>query len=380
MGWWLLGAAVGAATNVIGGNNQADAARAQNDAAEERAEQQYERALKEWKIDYEQRVANYAWKVAETEAARHIDRTKKSDYERRQGQIIDSAMRNLEVNKLALNDKYVVSEGLRRQQEELSLDNTMDTLAIESNEKVRQYMLAIQQKGLEADTLLNKTETEAQALQIDVSNGYAEEAVRRDAENVTALVASSIDRTRAAVRSGGSSTANRKSLNELQKLGRSYGEMKQRNQSRQSRQALFNSTMQGEVASQMGQYALAMGDSAERMKYTSNRYAQDASNTLNVFNQLTIPSFDLAKRQGEREMESLYIGTQGRIDEASMPYRDAIIFDPLEPIAGLKPDYYAPTKIYEPSGLDIALGAVQGGVQGALQFSYQKEGGGLGFF
>ena len=176
------------------------------------------------------------------------------------------------------------------------------------------------------------------------------------------------------------STANRKSLNELQKLGRSYGEMKQRNQSRQSRQALFNSTMQGEVASQMGQYALAMGDSAERMKYTSNRYAQDASNTLNVFNQLTIPSFDLAKRQGEREMESLYIGTQGRIDEASMPYRDAIIFDPLEPIAGLKPDYYAPTKIYEPSGLDIALGAVQGGVQGAMQFSYQKEGGGLGFF
>lgn len=379
MAWWMLGAGVGFATGLIGQNNQANAARDQNRQQEKIAEQQYERAKKEWKIDYKQRVANYSWKLAETEAARFIDRQKKADYERRQGQIIDAAMRNLEVNKLALTDKYVVSERLRGRQEQLALDNTMNTLAIDNTEQVRQYMLAIQQRGLEADTLLSRTETEAQALQIDISNGYAEEAVRRDAESVTALVASSLDRTAATVRSGGSSTANRKSLNELQKLGRSYGEMQQRNQSRQARMGIYNSTMQGEVASQMGQYALSMSDSAERMRYTSNKYAQDGANALNVFNELTIPSFDLAKRQGERELESLYIGTQSRIDEASMPYREAIIFDPLKPIAGLKPEYYAPTKVYEPSGLDIALGAVQGGVQGAMQFSYQKQGGGLGF-
>jgi hypothetical protein len=137
--------------------------------------------------------------------------------------------------------------------------------------------------------------------------------------------------------------------------------------------------MQGEVASQMGQYALAIGDNAERLKYTKNKYAQEGANALDVFRELTIPSFDLAKRQGGRELESLYIETEGRIDEASMPFRESIIFDPLEPIAGLKPEYYAPTKVYEPTGLDIALGTVQGGVQGAMQFSYQKEGGGLGF-
>ena len=380
MAWWLLGAAVGAATGLIGGNQKAQAARDQNDAAEEQAEQRYERAKKEWAIDYEQRLSNYAWKVAETEAARFIDRQKKSDYEQRQGQIIDSAMRNLEVNKLALQDKFVVSEGLRRQQEELSLGNTMDTLAIENNERVRQYMLAIQQRGQEANTLLKQTQREGQALQIDIANGYAEEAIKRDADSVTALVASSLDRSKAVVRSGGSSSAHRQSLNALQELGRSYGAMQQRNQSRQTKLSVFNSSMQGEVASRMGEYALAMADNAEKLKYTNSKYALDAGNTLDVFQQLTIPTFELAKRQGERELESLYIGTEGRINEASMPFRESIIFDPLEPIAGLKPDYYAPTKVYEPSGLDVALGAVQGGVQGAMQFSYQKEGGGLGFF
>ena len=380
MAWWLLGAAVGAATGLIGGNQKAQAARDQNAAAEEQAEQRYERAKKEWAIDYEQRVSNYTWKVAETEAARFIDRQKKSDYEQRQGQIIDSAMRNLEVNKLALQDKFVVSEGLRRQQEELSLGNTMDTLAIENNERVRQYMLAIQQRGQEANTLLKQTQTEGQALQIDIANGYAEEAIKRDADSVTALVASSLDRSKAVVRSGGSSSAHRQSLNALQELGRSYGAMKQRNQSKQTKLMVFNSSMQGEVASRMGEYALAVADNAEKLKYTNSKYALDAGNTLDVFQQLTIPTFELAKRQGERELESLYIGTEGRINEASMPFRESIIFDPLEPIAGLKPDYYAPTKVYEPSGLDVALGAVQGGVQGAMQFSYQKEGGGLGFF
>ena len=380
MAWWVLGAALGAATSLIGGNQQRDAAEEQNELAEERAKAQFERAEKEWAIDYEQRLSNYAWKLAETEAARFIDRQKKSDYEQRQGQIIESAMRNLEVNKKALNDKYIVSEGLRRTQEELAIDNKMTVLANDSNEAIRQYMIAIQQKGLEAQTLLNKTQTEGQALQTDIVNGYAEEAVRRDAESVTALVASSLEKNKAIVRSGGSSSAHRQSLNALQALGRSYGGIKQRNQARQSRLGIFNSTMQGEVASQMGQYALAIGDNAERLKYTKNKYAQEGTNALDVFRELTIPSFDLAKRQGEREMESLYIGTEGRIDEASMPFRESIIFDPLEPIAGLRPEYYAPTKVYEPTGLDIALGTVQGGVQGAMQFSYQKEGGGLGFF
>ena len=380
MAWWLLPAAVQLGLSWSQGQSQKNAASAQNALAEKQAEQRFERANKEWAIDYQTGVTNYTWKLAETEAARFMDRQKKADYELRQSQVIDSAIKNLEVNQQALSDKYIVSEGLRATQEGLAFDYKMDTLTADSSENLRQYMMAIQMKGLEAQTLLKSTQTEGERLQIDIVNGYAEEAIQRDIDSVAGLVASSIDRTKGVVRSGGSSTGQRQALNALQSLGRSYGQMQQRNQSRQTRLGVFNSSMQGEVASKMGEYALAMQDNVGRMKYTNNKYRRDGQNTLDVFQQLTIPSFPLAARQGAREVESLFINTQEKIDQASMPYREAIIFDPLEPIAGLKPEYYAPTKVYEPSGLDVALGAIQGGVQGALSASYTKADGSLGFF
>ena len=380
MAWWIIPTVIGAATSWIGGQQKSQAARDQNDAAEKQAEQRFERANKEWAIDYQSRVANWMWDVAETEAARYIDRQKKSDYEWRQGKIIDAALRNLEVNQQAVFDKFGAEENLRAKQESITLDYKMSTLAGETGEALRQYMMDIQQKSLESQALVQNKNTEGQALQIDLTNGYAEEAIKRDIDTVAAVVASSVDRARSVSRSGGSSTGNRQSLNALQELGRSYGELAQRNRSRQTRIGVFNSSMQGEVATQMGSYALSMMDNAQRMKFSSSKYAREGNNALNTFKELTIPSFELASRQGGRELESLYIGTEARINDASMPFREAIIFDPIEPIAGLKPDYYAPTKVYEPTGVDIALGAIQSGVQGAMSMSYQKEGGGLGFF
>ena len=380
MGWWILPTLISAGTSWLGGQQRANAAREQNALMEEQAEQQFERANKEWAIDYQSRVANWMWDVAETEAARYIDRQKKSDYEWRQGKIIDSALRNLEVNEQAVFDKFGAEENLRAMQEGLTLDYKMSTLAGETGEALRQYMMDIQQKSLESQALVQNKNTEGQALQIDITNGYAEEAIKRDIDTVAAVVASSVDRAKSVTRSGGSSSGNRQSLNALQELGRSYGQLAQRNRSRQTRIGVFNSSMQGEVATQMGSYALSMMDNAQRMQFSSSKYARDGNNAMNTFKELAMPSFELANRQGGRELESLYIGTEARINDASMPFREAIIFDPIEPIAGLKPDYYAPTKVYEPTGVDIALGAIQSGFEGAMSMSYQKEGGGLGFF
>lgn len=380
MAWWVIPAVIGAVTSFASGSQQSSAARDQNKAAEKQAEQQFERANKEWAIDYESRVANWMWDVAETEAARFIDRQKKSDYEWRQGKIIESALRNLEVNEQAVFDKFATEENLRAKQESITLDYRMSSLAGETGEALRQYMMDIHQKGLESKALVQSKNTEGQALQIDVLNGYAEEAIKRDIDTVAAVVGSSVDRAKSVTRSGGSNSGNRQSLNALQALGRSYGELSQRNRSRQTRVDVFNSSMQGEVATQLGSYALSMMDNVQRMKFSSSKYARDSNNALDTFRDLTIPSFELASRQGGRELESLYIGTEARINEASMPFREAIIFDPVAPIAGLKPDYYAPTKVYEPTGVDIALGAIQSGVQGAMSMSYQKAGGGLGFF
>ena len=379
MGWWIVPAVLGAAASWSSGNSAKNAASAQNKAAKEQAEARFERANKEWAIDYQSKVANWMWDVAETEAARFIDRQKKSDYNWRQGKIIDAAIRNLNVNEQAVFDKFGAEENLRAKQEGINLDYKMSNLSAETGEALRQYMTDIQAKGLESQVLVQNKNTEGQALQIDVTNGFAEEAIKRDIDTVAAVVASSLDRAKRVTRTGGSSTGNRQSLNALQELGRSYGELAQRNRSRKTRVGVFNSSMQGETATRMGSYALSMMDNVQRMKFSSGKYSRDGNNALNTFKELTIPSFALANRQGGRELESLYIGTEARINEASMPFRDSIIFDPIAPIAGLAPEYYAPTKVYEPSGLDIALGTIQGGVQGALSMSYKKEGGGLGF-
>lgn len=376
----VIGAVTGIGSSVINSNSKKDAADAQNEEAEKRAEAQYERAEKEWEISYYNDVANWMWDVAETEAARYIDRQKKADYEWRQGKLIDSALKNLDVNQQAIFDKFGREENLRGRQERMKLSYTMSGLAADSRETLRQYMTDIQAKSLESQALVQSKDTEGQALQIDVTNGMAEESVKRSIDTVAAVVGSSVDRAKAVTRSGGSSSGTRQSLNALQELGRTYGQMAIRNRSRKTRVDVFNSSMQGEVATQMGSYALSMMDNVQRMKYTSDKYARDGKYNLDVFKNLTMPSFEMASRQGQRELYSLYIQTEGKINEASMPYRESIIFDPIEPIKGLKPEYYAPTKVYEPTGLDVALGAIQGGVQGAMQFSYQKDGGGLGFF
>ena len=157
--------------------------------------------------------------------------------------------------------------------------------------------------------------------------------------------------------------------------------------SRQARDAiqaariqLLGSTMQGERATQLGKYAIETQGDLGAMRYGADKYQRDANYNLDVFKELTIPGFELANRQGQRELESLYIQTQSTIDQASQPFRESIYFDPLEPIKGLKPTYEAPTKVYEPSGLDVGLNALGAGIGGAMNFSYQKPGGGLGFF
>ncbi len=371
---------LGIGTSIVQGNQQRDAARSQNEAAEEQAEAQFERATKEWKIDYQTRQTNYLWDVAKLEAQKFAERQSKADYEQRQGQLIDSAIRNLEVNSQALNDRFITEEALRGKQVNLDLAFKQAEISTRANEQLRLYMNDIKDRGMQAAALVQGSQNEAQQLQAEAVLGFQQEALERDIQNVAAVVGAASTRAVASQRQGGGSSSQRLALNSIQELGRTYGLLENRNRSRQARIGLFNGTMQGERATELGRYALASQNNAERMKYSTNSANRESAYNLDVFKDLTMPSFDLATRQGKRELESLYIQTEARIDEASQPFRESIWFDPLEPIAGLKPEYYAPTKVYEPSGLDIGLNALSAGVSGAMSASYQKPGGGIGFF
>lgn len=376
----VIGGVLGVGSSIFGASEQRNAARQANAQAEKQAKQQYKRAKKEWEIDFLDKQANWMWDKARIAAVRYTERQKEADYNWRSQRLIESAMENLAVNTEALRDRFVVEEGLRAQQVGMEYGYTMNRLAAEAGESVRQYMAGIRDTALQSQQLVNQTEREGQELLTSLSFDMQKDGLQWDIAQIAALIDQSQTAATAGTRMGGSASSKRLALNKAQELGRTFGELDQRAKSREARMGLFNAVMQGETATQMGRMALSMQDQAEKIKYTNARYASDTAFETMKLQRLTIPSFELAAKQYGRELKSLQIQTQGVINEASMPYRQAIIFDPPEPIKGLKPEKYAPTKIYEPSTAGMIGGAILAGAQGAINFgSYTKSDGTLGW-
>ena len=90
-------------------------------------------------------------------------------------------------------------------------------------------------------------------------------------------------------------------------------------------------------------------------KLGKQKYQFDLMNQMNTFNNSTIPGFGLAQRQGQREINALYQNTFNQINQAATPYREAIILDPPEPIAGLAPQLKESGEVYVPSTGSILL-------------------------
>lgn len=97
------------------------------------------------------------------------------------------------------------------------------------------------------------------------------------------------------------------------------------------------------AAKQKG-YNIQQSALASQMQAGQGKFLLGTRNSLKNFTELTIPSFALAKASGNRQAEALIRSTMNTIDGAGTPYRNDIIFDPLEPIAGLKPVYSKPTE------------------------------------
>lgn len=502
MVWGAIAAAgIGLAGGLIQGNQQRSAASAQADA--QNAEQkkkinaQYKRDKKQWKLNNAEAQSQYAWNVANTEAQRYQDRVREADYQAQQSRIIDAALTNLALNTQALQDQYIISEQLRKQEvsarlaqglakEQLTLDTTLagldyqegvlssdliknaeklnnektleegrirTTEAIRKAEIINQaavsnqqaldaaasYINSIKLKGLQADEFLARKQNEGKSIQEQIVIAEQLDTLKRDAMYITALVDGADRKASVVARSGGSNSARRAALDSMQQFGRSYALLKAEQADRRRASANYNASMAGEGAKQMAQIATAIAGERDRIQYTKdiqgyrnqgfaaatakaeadremaqaainfktsfgletgmlnnalgmvqiNQQRQDANNvyTLNTntllsdFNDLTVPTFDLARKQGERDFNALVNNTINTLKGASTPYREAIIFDPLQPIAGLKPEKALFTPVAKPS---TSMGSVLAssfiaGAQGAMSMSYTKADGSLGF-
>ena len=102
------------------------------------------------------------------------------------------------------------------------------------------------------------------------------------------------------------------------------------------------------ATNKLNQYGLRKGN-----RLQNQGYKFDLNYQLNTFNNSTIPGFGLAQNAGQRAMNALYQNTYNTINQASTPFREAIIIDPPEPIAGLAPELKDSAKVYVPSSGSI---------------------------
>jgi hypothetical protein len=408
-------AGIGGITSLVKGNQQRSAADAANKEQEKIAEAQYERDLKEWELNYLQSRSDFAWQNANVEAQRYQERVRKADYEAQQARIIDAAVLNLELNSAALMDQYIVGEKLRATQvtnelqdnlagEQLKYDDAMMRVGndarnalLSSTREVEAYMNSVKTRGLQADELLRKKSNEGQSIQEQIVIGEQLDTLQRDAQYITALVEGADARAGATARQGGSNSSRAVAMDSMKAFGRSFSLLKTEQKNRRRQLNNFNTSLNGESASQMAQIAAGIEREANAIKYTKastaltmdslrgqattalGQYQLATGSLMRNFNQLTKPGFALAQRQGQREYDALLNTTKNTIAGASTPYREAIIFDPLEPIAGLKPEKMITTKVAKPGWGSILMDAGVNAAQGAMSMSYTKPDGSLGF-
>ena len=416
MVWGAIAAAgIGLVGGIVKGNQQRSRADAQNKENKKIVKAQYERDLEEWELNYLQAQSDYSWNLANTEAQRYQDRVRQTDYEDQQSRVIDAALINLKLNGEALKDQYLTSEQLRLTQEanalrdgisneQLKLDEALsgfNTAALESrlrtNDAIAGYFNAVQQNYIQANELVARKDAEGQNIQEQIVIEEQLDTLRRDAEYVAALVEGADIRAGVTARQGGSNSSRAVAMNSMKQFGRSYSLLKTEQKKRRNALNNYNASLAGETSSQLARIATAIGNEAQSIKYSraSNRltladlssrsqlaraaYDQNTSSLVRNFNELTLPSFALTQRQGQREYQALISDTINTVKAASTPYREAIIFDPLEPIAGLKPEKAKVTQVAKPSWGSILLGAGVQAAQGALGMSYTKSNGSLGF-
>ena len=381
MAW---GALIGAGTSLLGGlfggSSQKKAAKAQNAAAEKSAQAQYKRALQEWEIDFAQKTAQWEWDKARTEQLRFNEKQTESDYKTYQARLIDAANNNLRINKDALYDKYVTEETLRGTQVGLEYGYATNSLGAESSEVLRQYLGQINQAALQSGAITSKVTGESQELLSSLALDEERDQLGWQINQLAAMAKGAEAKGASIVRQGGGATAQRLAMDAGKQLGRMYGELVMKSQDRELKVALMNRTMKDTVSKELGQLALQMQDSTDKMRYSASKYQSDYDLKQQQMEKLTIPSFGLASRQYGRELDALQLQTQQVYDQASQPYRKQEYMDTLGPIKGLRPEMIAPTQVSAPSWGSIIGNSILSGAQSAMQFSYQKPGGGLGFY
>lgn len=147
--------------------------------------------------------------------------------------------------------------------------------------------------------------------------------------------------------------------------GRLLGE---RSQYQGSKAKLADRNIVGQLQSGLMENGARFGGLADGLRYAVASGRNDYNTRSAVFSGVTMPGFELARRQGYRELEALKLQTQAVFDRTVTPYRPNQYFDPVKPIPGVEPRKGAITNYSGPSVGNIVGGALVSGATNLFNY------------
>jgi hypothetical protein len=377
----LLGAGFGAAKQSSQDRAAKKAADEQNKLAKEKADAAFKRAKQEYELSWQQNLTQFYWEQAQTEQLRRIEKQKAVDQSTQGARLIWGTAEAYQVNAASLADKFVRQEGLRGIEVSMNFASEMQgfgsqmlATTAEAQGAVGGYMLQILRNGQEAQARLRREENDAADIISTLASQEMVENYKFNAQVLMAAMDGSAAGNQAITRSGGGSSAKTLALNSAKRALNSFAEVHLTRQARAAQVGKINSKMQGEVA--MGLAALATESAGFEFQAQSRLRSTDislsdtafrAGQTASAFDKLVIPSFSIANDQYARELRGLQLGVTDALYNATLPYREAQLFDPLRPIKGIAPTYNAPSPVAAQTG--GFFGMANAALQGAQAFS-----------
>jgi hypothetical protein len=357
----VVGGVLGIGSSLLGASASNKEAKAQAERQRAANQMQWLYDVMDWQRQNAIAQSQWEWDMARIGQLREVEVQKAQDQANYASLLIKNASTNLAINQDALADRFVTEERLRGEQVGMEYAYGQDKLksdyqfqatqvAIDQLEQSRQYLNQIDLLGNQSNATLQRYENETRDLMASLT---LDEARDNLGYQLQAIAAMEQDGRLAAVTSaqqGGGATSQRLAITAAQAAGRTYAELDIKARGREQKAAMANSTMRDETNAEMVRISLQMQDAVERGDYSANKanrdqallannYERDSTYQANILDKLTIPGFGLAQKQYGRELASLQLGTEAKLYEASLPYRQAPFLDPLKPVPGLMPMY-----------------------------------------
>lgn len=396
----FIAPAIGGALSLFGGSQQRSAAdkaaKEAEKAREEMLDAQFERSTQEWELDTLRLQRDFFWEQAAVEEARVAELKVAGLQQEANQRTIWSEAQAYSYGAQAMFDQYVVGENLRMGGAKLEFaynqNQTMNEIdrvraqsmlsAVQTDMQIAGYLNQVRENALQADIVGAKAGQKVDALVTAMASAETRLNFEYETRILAAMMDDAVNANRGITRTGGGNTAKLAAMDALKRGLRAYGDVKLQRDARAAQLGVLMNEINSVDAKQV-QLLAVQAENAQRMAAATSAkglaeqrvFRTQTTGLLNqydfqrdAFINVTMPQFALVQNEFARGLGSLNLQFRNALANATQPFEFQKIFDPLGPIAGLKPERMVPTPYQGATGNSFLQG-VNDFLQGAQAVS-----------